>query len=201
MLIQTAGLLMATAAQQADMTLAMPASLSGWQWLQTAAQRAGIAAAGPRLTASHAADIARLPRLATRTPRAGAHAVTGARRFATATMAQWGVTEHADDIAIVLSELLTNAYRHALGVPAAALAYSSGVRHRVRLGLVHTGALMLCAVADPSDQLPVPRPAGELAETGRGLHVVEALADKWGYFAPGQAGKVVWATFTTASMR
>jgi anti-sigma regulatory factor (Ser/Thr protein kinase) len=199
--IQTAGLLMATAAQQADMALAMPASLTGWQWLQPAAQMAGIAAPGRSLPASHADDITGLPRLATRTPRTGARAITDARRFATVTMTQWGVTERADDIAMVLSELLTNAYRHALRTPSAAFACSPGVRSRVRLGLVHTGWLMLCAVADPSDQLPVPRPAGELAETGRGLHVVEALADDWGYFAPGRAGKVVWATFTTASMR
>jgi hypothetical protein len=34
-----------------------------------------------------------------------------------------------------------------------------------------------------------------LAETGRGLHVVGALADAWGYTTPGDTGKAVWAMF------
>jgi hypothetical protein len=41
------------------------------------------------------------------------------------------------------------------------------------------------------------READVLAETGRGLHVVDALADAWGYTAPGQTGKAVWAMFST----
>jgi hypothetical protein len=35
-----------------------------------------------------------------------------------------------------------------------------------------------------------------LAETGRGLHVVGALADLWGYTTPGDKGKAVWAMFS-----
>ena len=53
---------------------------------------------------------------------------------------------------------------------------------------------LLCAVADPSPAAPVPRPAAALGETGRGLHIVGALSDGWGYTASG-TGKVVWAMF------
>jgi len=35
-----------------------------------------------------------------------------------------------------------------------------------------------------------------LAETGRGLHVVGALADLWGYTTPSDRGKAVWAMFS-----
>jgi hypothetical protein len=43
----------------------------------------------------------------------------------------------------------------------------------------------------------VVKEADPLAETGRGLHVVGALADAWGYTQPGDRGKVVWAMFST----
>jgi anti-sigma regulatory factor (Ser/Thr protein kinase) len=198
--MQTAGLLMAAAAQQVDMAPAMPASLTRWQWLQPAAEMAGITACLPLpVRQGRFADQVGYPRLATRTPSTGARAVTDARRFATTTLARWGVSDRTDDIAMVVSELVTNAFRHALSAPSAAFASSVAGRRRVRLGLLHTGSLMLCAVADPSDQLPVQRQPDELAETGRGLYVVEALADQWGYFAPGLAGKVVWATFSAAT--
>jgi Histidine kinase-like ATPase domain len=107
-----------------------------------------------------------------------------------ATLRHWGVAQRCEDIAVVVSELLTNALRHAL--PA-----SGGPRPRwpIRLGLQQHGPFVLCAVADPSDQAPVPREPDELAETGRGLEVVSALSDKWGYTAS-DLGKVVWATFS-----
>jgi hypothetical protein len=38
--------------------------------------------------------------------------------------------------------------------------------------------------------------ADVLAENGRGLHVVGALADIWGYTGPSDMGKVVWAMFS-----
>ena len=62
---------------------------------------------------------------------------------------------------------------------------------------MHSGPSVLCAVADPSDELPVPREAGWLDESGRGLHVIASLSDQWGScMARGRPGKVVWATFS-----
>ena len=69
-------------------------------------------------------------------------------------------------------------------------------RHPIRLGLRQTGPWVLCAVADPSQAVPVPRVPGSFAETGRGLHIIRALSDTWGYTTPDASGKVVWATFT-----
>ena len=68
-------------------------------------------------------------------------------------------------------------------------------RRPIRLGLLQPGPCVLCAVADPSNATPVPRTRGSLAETGRGLQIICALSDRWGYTAASKTGKVVWALF------
>jgi histidine kinase-like protein len=135
------------------------------------------------------------PRVAMRTPGPGPGSVSAARRFASATMRRWGVADREPDIAVVVSELLSNAVRH--GLPA----LESCDRGRpIRLGLLHAGPSVMCAVADPSAQPPVPREPCWLDESGRGLHVIDSLSDLWGCSAlPGEPGKAVWACFNTSS--
>jgi hypothetical protein len=164
---------------------------AAWPWL-TAAARPGPTA-GPAGFPGPAAPGREpgpppFPRVATRAPEGGLAGVGAARRFARATLEQWQAGERADDITLVLSELLTNALRYAAprtgGWP-------------VRAGLLQArpGAAVLCAVADASPAPPVPQPPGHLSESGRGLRVVEELSDGWGYTAVPRRGKVVWATF------
>jgi len=130
------------------------------------------------------------PRVATRTLGADAGSVRAAREFTLATLHRWGTADRSQDVAIVVSELLTNALRHALpGTD------DARPRRPIRLGLVQPGPFVLCAVADPSQAAPVPQPRGSLAESGRGLHIIRALSDQWGYTAPSDTGKVVWAMF------
>jgi hypothetical protein len=81
--------------------------------------------------------------------------------------------------------------RHALPQPGA-----NGPPGRVRLGLLQYRPCLLCAVADPSKATPMLRASGSLAETGRGLQMICALSDQWGYTKPSDAGKIVWAMFT-----
>ena len=52
-------------------------------------------------------------------------------------------------------------------------------------------------VADTSPAVPAPRAATTDETGGRGLILVEALADQWG-FEPHSSGKVVWVTFEGA---
>jgi hypothetical protein len=118
--------------------------------------------------------------------------VRGARDFTVGILRRWGVAERCDDVAVVVSELLTNALRHAL--PAAT---ETGAGWPVQLGLLQRGRCITCAVADPSKAAPVPRKPGYLTETGRGLHVIAALSDRWGFTASGDGGKVIWALFST----
>ena len=159
------------------------------RWLMVAAQGAGLASGGFRLSGNPAGGQGYLPRIAIRTPGTGPRSVRVAREFALATLQRWGVAERSEDIAIVISELLTNALRHALPEP-------SHTRP-IRLGLLQPGPCLLCAVTDPSRAAPTPQAPPEfLPETGRGLHIVCALSDRWGYTTLSDTGKVVWATFT-----
>ena len=91
---------------------------------------------------------------------------------------------------------MTNALRHAL--PGSG---HTRPRRPIRLGLLQPGPCVLCAVADPGKTAPAPRTPGSLDETGRGLHLICALSDQWGYTTPSQTGKVVWALFTHGTHR
>ena len=167
--------------------------LEGWassRWLMLAAEMAGLANGSWRPSPDPVpAGQVRLPRMATRTLGADPGSVRVARDFTTATLHRWGTAERSHDIAIVVSELLTNALRHALLGSG-----DSRPRRPIRFGLVQPGSCVLCAVADPSKAAPTPQARGSLAETGRGLHIICALSDQWGY-VPSDTGKVVWATF------
>ena len=66
----------------------------------------------------------------------------------------------------------------------------------IRLGLLQPGRGVMCAVADPSRVAPVLQQPEHLGETGRGLHVIAALSDLWGYTLPTDMGKVMWAMFS-----
>jgi anti-sigma regulatory factor (Ser/Thr protein kinase) len=136
------------------------------------------------------------PQIATCGLSAEARSVPAARAFTLATLRRWGAGNtgctgyNSQDIAVVVSELVTNAVRHAGPGPGA-----NGPAGRVRLGLLQYRPWLLCAVADPGKATPVPRAPGSLAETGRGLQMICALSDQWGYTKPGDAGKIVWAMF------
>ena len=169
------------------------AGSSGCHWLARAAEMADLARGNRWLSPDSApVDWACLPRIATRTAGVDAGSVRAARGLTIATLQRWGVTERSEDIAVVVSELLTNALQHALPDSA-----GSRPQWPIRLGLLKTGPCVLCAVADPSKMAPATRTPVSLAETGRGLHIICALSDKWGYTPPSDMGKVVWAMFST----
>ena len=54
----------------------------------------------------------------------------------------------------------------------------------------------MCAVSDGSKAVPVPKEPELFDETGRGLHVIAALSDQWGYTTSVDMGKVIWALFS-----
>jgi anti-sigma regulatory factor (Ser/Thr protein kinase) len=161
------------------------------QWLAPALRMAALASGNWPLSARPGAGWTCFPRLALRTPGTDARSVGAGRDFTIATMHRWGAGERSDDAAVVVSELLTNALRHAL--PDAGRVPAQGA---VRLALLQPGRSVICAVADPSPKAPVPRDPGLLCEGGRGLHVISALADSWGCTPPSRVGKVVWAVFS-----
>jgi anti-sigma regulatory factor (Ser/Thr protein kinase) len=165
----------------------------GCRWLIPAAEMAGLAIGRwwPSPDAALAGSCR--PRIATRALGAEPGSARAARDFTVATLYRWGMAERSPDIAIVVSELLANALRHALPRPG-----DARTGPPIRLGLLQPGPWVLCAVADPGKAAPAPQPPGSLDEAGRGLHIICALSDQWGYTTPSETGKVVWALFCPA---
>ncbi len=117
-------------------------------------------------------------------------AVREALRFTRGTLEQWGVGDRFDDICLVVSELVTNALRHASRAVG-----DTGDGTPIRLSLLRTGGRLTCAVTDAGDEIPVQREPDYAAQTGRGLHLVEAFSDSWSWSPLSGRGKVVWACF------
>jgi anti-sigma regulatory factor (Ser/Thr protein kinase) len=112
-----------------------------------------------------------------------------ARHFAHALLAEWRLPALADDVDLVISELITNALLHARADRRVS------PRAIIRLDLEYTGNNSLfCRVADGSALPPAPEQAVDTAESGRGLLLVEALSADWGWSHEAH-GKVVWARF------
>lgn len=123
-------------------------------------------------------------------------AVGEARGFTRKTLDGWNTGERTDDVCLVVSELVTNALRHALPQADGTL---SDHLPPVRLHLLRWAERLVCAVRDPSRVTPVTREAEDdfSAESGRGLFLVESFSDGWGWhpLAGALGGKVVWALF------
>jgi anti-sigma regulatory factor (Ser/Thr protein kinase) len=128
------------------------------------------------------------------TVEADPESVTAARHFAVATLRAWGLaelTELCDDIGLVASELVTNALRHSL--PACP---NERARTSIQLRLLRAAPYLLCGVVDYGAALPRRREPDYIAETGRGLHIVDSFSSRWGWSRRGSIpGKLVWAVF------
>lgn len=115
-----------------------------------------------------------------------------ARDFALRKLGEWSLADLADDVTVVVSELVTNAVRYGLrGLPPAAQVCP------IQFVLFGHSRRLVMVVTDPSDQLPlleVPDPE-RFSEGGRGLLVVEALSSAWGWAPLTSGGKAVWAAF------
>ncbi|MFD7165132.1 ATP-binding protein [Streptomyces violascens] len=111
-----------------------------------------------------------------------ARSVSLARRRAARLVTAWGHPELAGDAALLVSELATNALLHGC------------LRDRLfRVRITLGAAALRIEVTDPRGETgPSPRTAAHDEQFGRGLLLVEALADRWGT-EPRTVGKVVYA--------
>lgn len=118
----------------------------------------------------------------------GTGARLAARAFASAALADWGISDRAYEVTLCVSELVTNALLY--GVPPG---------RGFRLGLSLSGDVLRVEVHDSGAGWP--RLAGEgedTDESGRGLLLVAALAGKWGVMER-DPGKIVWCEFAQES--
>lgn len=109
---------------------------------------------------------------------------------------EWGKQpELAETVELLVSELATNGQR--------ASARITGSRYEgvwrpgivpVRLWLCANEQRVLVQVWDGDDRMPKAQDVDLMAESGRGLLLVETLSTEWGTYRPeGASGKVVWA--------
>jgi anti-sigma regulatory factor (Ser/Thr protein kinase) len=103
---------------------------------------------------------------------------------------EWGLPDLADNLALLVSELMTNAVR-------ASACTAASEPPIVRLWLVCDQASVMIHVWDSSSQMPVRRDAEPDSEGGRGLLVIDALSTDWGAYGKDR-GKVVWAMISRA---
>ncbi|MCX4748162.1 ATP-binding protein [Kitasatospora sp. NBC_01287] len=115
-----------------------------------------------------------------------------AREYLRLQLASWGLPEEAVDTAVLLlSELMTNACRHARCPRDRYLA--------ARWTLDPTATLLRVEVSDADRTLPIPRASGPDEESGRGLELLAALATAWGAHPRAcGVGKTVWFTLKYA---
>ncbi|MFJ8438439.1 ATP-binding protein [Kitasatospora griseola] len=105
-------------------------------------------------------------------------AVGTVRRRLRAALDHWGVPELADTAELLTSELVTNALVHT----------GKGAEFDAQLTAEQR---LRIEVHDRTSRLPGRRHPNEDATSGRGLLLVEALADAWGVQLRGD-GKVTW---------
>lgn len=106
-------------------------------------------------------------------------AATARRLAQVVILREWGLTaKTAEDAVLLVSELVGNAVRHTG-------ARVFGLRMRHRRGWIRI------EVRDPSRGLPCLMPVQEMDVSGRGLFLVDKLADRWGVdLLP--RGKTTW---------
>ncbi len=111
-----------------------------------------------------------------------------ARDFTSATLGSWGLSRLTDDAVVIVSELVTNAVRHGMSERS-----RSADERPVKLSLVRNGRFVVCIVTDPSSEDPTVLSPDDACETGRGLQLIEALSEAWGWSPLPGMGKAVWA--------
>ncbi|MGW0989718.1 SpoIIE family protein phosphatase [Streptomyces sp. NPDC002486] len=104
-------------------------------------------------------------------------AVAQTRKDVVAQLERWGLSDAVFVTELVVSELVTNAIRHA--------------EPPVQLRLIHDSTL-ICEVSDGGSTAPHLRRARIYDEGGRGLLLVAQLTERWGTRQSG-TGKTIWA--------
>jgi anti-sigma regulatory factor (Ser/Thr protein kinase) len=100
-------------------------------------------------------------------------------------LTEWDLRDQTDTIELIVSELVTNAIQNST--------HKDGLAC-IQLRLSSDRVVTLVEVQDESLRPPIPALDNPEAEDGRGLTLVEALSDRWGWDLIHEGrGKIVWA--------
>jgi|SRR6185437_9090926 len=113
-----------------------------------------------------------------------------ARRLTRNTLRDWGLVSLIEDAETIVGEFVANAVTHAALAPST---FRRSSAENLGLRLLRRTGEVICAVLDPSDAAPVLRTPACAEEAGRGLQMVDALSDVWGWSPVAGRGKAVWA--------
>ncbi|WTW32385.1 ATP-binding protein [Streptomyces purpurascens] len=104
------------------------------------------------------------------------------RRILRVYLTAWEMSELCDPAGLALTELVANVVRHTPDRRAAVLMMRWPDGRGVRV-----------EVTDTCPRPPLSTAVDELAEDGRGVLIVEAVTDRWGWDPlPDRPGKTVW---------
>ena len=151
-------------------------------------------------------------------------AVPCARLHTTAVLWEWGMESLVQAAELAVSELVTNAVRASTQAHGARPPGAPTGLPVVELRLAGDRQRLLVEVSDHDPGPPVPKAVDPERDGGRGLLLVEAVSERWGYYYPaidpvsargrttapdagewlaappalpdGEAGKIVWALLT-----
>jgi anti-sigma regulatory factor (Ser/Thr protein kinase) len=112
-----------------------------------------------------------------------ARSVPQARRHIASTLEHWHLETLVDTACLLVSELVTNAVLHA--------------RTPMTLAVARAGDGVRISVTDGSPVSPSLRRHSDTATTGRGLRLLDQLADAWKAEGNGN-GKSVWFMLSTS---
>jgi serine/threonine-protein kinase RsbW len=112
------------------------------------------------------------------------HSVRLARQATSVVLTAWQLADVEENAVLIVSELATNAIRHATGTDV------------IALDLLAARTWLRIEVQDTDRQWPQPRIPDYFDESGFGFVLVDALAGKWGVRET-EDGKAVWAELDT----
>ena len=108
-----------------------------------------------------------------------ASSITAARHVVLELLRVWGTPQDRDDAALLVTELVANVVDHV------------GGEASLTLELTSSEGWLRIAVRDGSSVRPVVQELSQARPRGRGLRMVQAIADRWGS-EDHQGGKRVW---------
>jgi anti-sigma regulatory factor (Ser/Thr protein kinase) len=126
-----------------------------------------------------------------------------ARGFVRVTLSGWGLDALSEVTELLVSELSTNVVRASMNQDGSPRYAEDGKLPLLWIRLLCDPSRLIIEVWDTLPTAlgaPVTRHPEPDEESGRGLEIIESLADDWGWeTVPGWTGKKVWAALKVAA--